>query len=86
MMNLSFEGKESQYFYCWPKCTLYNNKRAPQVVLIVKNPPANSGDIRDIGIILGQEDPLEKEMATHSSILTWGNPWTEEAGRLQSMG
>ena len=56
------------------------------MVLIVKNPPANSGDIRDIGIILGQEDPLEKEMATHSSILTWGNPWTEEAGGLQSMG
>ena len=35
---------------------------------------------------LGQEDPLEKEMATHSSILTWKIPWTEEPGRLQSMG
>ena len=35
---------------------------------------------------LGQEDPLEKEMATHSSILAWKIPWTEEAGRLQSMG
>jgi len=34
----------------------------------------------------GQEDPLEKEMATHSSILTWRIPWTEEPGRLQSMG
>ena len=34
---------------------------------------------------LGQEDPLEKEMATHSSILAWGIPWTEEAGRLQFM-
>ena len=32
---------------------------------------------------LGQEDPLEKEMATHSSILTWEIPWTEEPGRLQ---
>ena len=32
---------------------------------------------------LGQEDPLEKEMATHSSILAWGIPWTEEPGRLQ---
>ena len=31
---------------------------------------------------LGQEDPLEKEMATHSSILAWENPWTEEPGRL----
>ena len=35
---------------------------------------------------LGLEDPLEKEMATHSSILTWEIPWTEEPGRLQSMG
>ena len=35
---------------------------------------------------LGQEDPLEKEMATHSSTLAWGIPWTEEPGRLQSMG
>ena len=35
---------------------------------------------------LGQEDPLEKEMATHSSILAWKTPWTEEPGRLQSMG
>ena len=35
---------------------------------------------------LGQEDPLEEEMATHSSILAWRIPWTEEAGRLQSMG
>ena len=35
---------------------------------------------------LGQEDPLEKEMATHSSILPWKIPWTEEPGRPQSMG
>ena len=35
---------------------------------------------------LGQEDPLEKEMATHSSILAWRIPWTEETGGLQSMG
>ena len=37
-------------------------------------------------MILGFEDPLEKEMATHSSILAWKIPWTEEAGRLQTMG
>ena len=36
--------------------------------------------------LLSREDPLEKEMATHSSILTWRIPWTEEPGRLQSMG
>ena len=41
---------------------------------MVKNPPANAGDERD----LGQEDPLEKEMATHSSILAWEIPRTEE--------
>ena len=35
---------------------------------------------------LGQEDTLEKEMVTHSSILAWRIPWTEEPGRLQSMG
>ena len=35
---------------------------------------------------LGQEDPLEKEMATHSNILAWEIPWTEEPGGLQTMG
>ena len=35
---------------------------------------------------LGREDPLEKEMATHSSTIAWKIPWTEEPGRLQSMG
>ena len=35
---------------------------------------------------LGWEDPLEKEMETHSSILAWNIPWTEEPGRLQSLG
>ena len=35
---------------------------------------------------LGREDPVEKEMATHSGIITWRIPWTEELGRLQSMG
>ena len=35
---------------------------------------------------LGQEDPLEEEMATHSSILPWNIPWMEEPGKLQSMG
>ena len=35
---------------------------------------------------LGREDPLEKEMTTHSSILAWRIPWTEESGRLQSLG
>ena len=50
---------------------------------IVKNPPAVlQTQVRS----LGQEGPLEKEMATHSSILVWRIPWMEEPGRLQSMG
>ena len=52
---------------------------------MVKTPPANTGDIRDVGSILGWEDPLEQGMATHFSILAWRVPWTEEAGRLQSV-
>ena len=43
--------------------------------------------MRETGVqSLGGEDPLEKEMATHSSILAWRRPWTEEPGGLQSMG
>ena len=57
--------------------------RASQVVLVVKNLPANAGDP---GLSPGWEDPLEKKMATHSSILARKIPWTEEPGRLQSMG
>ena len=54
---------------------LYIGERASQVVLVVKNLPA-----------LGWEDPLEKEVAPHSSTLAWKIPWTEEPHRLQSMG
>ena len=50
---------------------------------LVKNPPA----VQETWVpSLGWEDPLEKEMATHSSTLAWKIPWTEEPGRLQSMG
>ena len=54
--------------------------------LVVKNPNADSGDIRDVGSIPGSEDPLEEDMATHSSILAWRIPWTDKPGRLQSIG
>ena len=47
---------------------------------MVKNPPVNTGDPRDAGLIPGQEDPLEENIAIHSSILAWGVPWTEEPG------
>ena len=49
----------------------------------VKESACNAGDWVQS---LGQEDPLEKEMATHSSILAWKIPWTEEPDNLQSMG
>ena len=53
------------------------------MVQLVKNPPAmQETQVQS----LGWEDPLEKGMATHSSILAWRIPWTEEPGRLQSMG
>ena len=49
---------------------------------MVKNPPAKAGDAGS----LGQEDPLEEGMATHSSVLARRIPWTEEPGGLESMG
>ena len=53
-----------------------------QVALVVKNPPANVGDI-EFGVrSLGQEDPLEEGRATHSSILAWIISWSEEPGGL----
>ena len=49
---------------------------------VAKNLPANAEAAGDMGLILGWEDPLKKEIATHSSILAWKIPWTEEPGRL----
>ena len=55
----------------------------PRGAQTVKNPPVR----QDTQVqSLGCEDPLEKEMVTHSSILAWRIPWTEESGGLQSMG
>ena len=50
------------------------------------NLPANAGDMRDMDETLGGKDPLEEGMATHSIILAWGILWTQEPGRLQSIG
>ena len=52
-----------------------------------KKSACNAGDLQESEVrSLGQEDPLEKEMATKSSILAWEIPWTKEAGGLQSVG
>ena len=61
----------------------YRELWASLVVQIVKNPPA----MQETQVLyLDQENPLEKGMATHSSMLAWRIPWREEPGRLQSMG
>ena len=53
---------------------------------VVETSPANARDTGDEVLILGQKDPVEEEMATHSSILAREIPWTKESGGLQSMG
>ena len=53
---------------------------------MVKNPPAMQEPQETQFLSLGREDPLEEEMATHSSVLAWRIPWTEEPGGLQSLG
>ena len=53
---------------------------------MVKNPPENAGDIREVGSIPGSGRSPAEGMAAHSSILAWSIPWKEEPGGLQSMG
>ena len=53
---------------------------------LVKNPPANARDTRDVVLIPEWERSLEEELATRSSILAWEIPWAEKPGGLQSMG
>ena len=79
--------ENASYLYLYFQQLAENNYAgASQVVLVVKHPPANAGDIKDTGLISGLDDPLEEGMATHSSVFVWRLPWTEEPGRLQSMG
>ena len=59
--------------------------QASQVVLVVKNPPASAGEVRDARSIPGSEDPLEESMAAHFTLLAWRIPWTEAADGLQSI-
>ena len=53
---------------------------------VLKNAPANAGDVSDAGLTLGREGPLEEDAAPHSSIPAWRIPQTEEPGGLQSTG
>ena len=59
---------------------------ASHVVLVVKNPPANARGIRDAGLVPGSGRSPGEGNATHSSILVWRIPWTEEPDGLQSIG
>ena len=61
------------------KCNL---KDIIQNIPVVKNPPANTGDARSMGLILGSGRSPGLEMATHSNILAWKIPWKEEPGGL----
>ena len=63
-------------------CLMLHNQWASLMAQLVKNPPA----VQETWVqFLGQEDPLEKGMATHSSILAWRIPWAEEPGGRQSI-
>ena len=73
----------SGYFKLTAFIVHFSSVRASQVAQMVKNLPARTETWIQY---LGREDPLEKGMATHSSILAWRVPWTEEPGGLQSMG
>ena len=82
----------SAYRKIWMKCLAnpipankWMSKWGFPYGIVVKNPPANAGDERNVGSIPGSEDSLEV-MATHSSVLALRIPQTEEPGRLQSMG
>ena len=70
------KGNQKHDFINLYKCGI------PQVVLVVKNPPANAGDIKNSVRSLGQENPPEEVMENHSSIHAGRIPWAEEPGRL----
>ena len=77
MLNFSLQRGSGEYSIDWKSspCKRDLNKKLPCF-------PTQEVQVQS----LGQEDPLEKGMATHSSILAWRIPWTEEPGGLQSMG
>ena len=62
----------------------YHERTASQMVLVVKNPAANVGDVRDASLIPGLGRSLEEGMATFPSILAWEIPWTKEPSRRWS--
>ena len=83
VINPSFQPHSHSLLVPGPSWGLYG---ASQVVLVVKKLPTNA-ETQEMQVqSLGREDPLEEGMATHSSILAWRIPWTEQPGGLQSTG
>ena len=86
-VKLSTLSGQAVPFFPTKNCKLQQCKsRTFQAALVVKNPPASAGNIRDLSLILGSRRSLEEGMTTHSSILAWEIPWTEEPGGLQFIG
>ena len=69
-----------------PGCQHLDSGLSRKVALVVKNLPANAGDVKEACLVPGSGRPLKEGRATHSSILAWRIPSTEESGRLQSFG
>ena len=65
-----------------PPTEIASSATYDQLVLVVKKLPDSAGDVRHSGSIRGQKDPLQEDEQTHSSVLAWNIPWTEEPGRL----
>ena len=78
--------KFSEFFYFSLTSKLITTETSPSVGSAGKEPTCSAGDIGDVDLVPGSENPLEKEMTTHSSILAWKIPWTNKPGRLQFNG
>ena len=68
------------------RLSLSSNSKVSQLALVVKNPTTNATVKSNTSSISGSGNRLQKSMATHSSILAWRNPWTEEPGGLEFIG
>ena len=79
LMSFEIELSGKNYWYAYYRW-------ASQMSLVVKNLPANVGDVTDVGSIPGLGRSLEEGMVTQSSILAWRTLWTEKPGRLLSIG
>ena len=83
---VEFHGQRRLADYIVCGVAEWDPAEGPALTLTCVSPLASAYSAGDPGSIPGSEDPLEEGTATHSSILAWRTPWTEEAGGLQSMG